>query len=207
VPDAPMKTKSTTETGDAHGRHIEPADKKTNLAKIALIPPSDAGAKQVLSQTARPADRQNDDLENTPIGQNATKTDLLAAIMGDPDIWKRIGSAWVLYLRLVLIEGGKMVATYEEIGRNMATSGKTVRNWVTSLEDAGIVKSATEGHHISVELLGRHMTVSQAPNSIAHPTKPETTPAIPMTPRQLTALKILQTAESAGSSIELKVIL
>ena len=60
-----------------------------------------------------------------------------------------------------------MTGTYDEIGQVMATSGKTIRNWVKSLEASGIVQSESKGHRVSIELMGDHMAIAQAPNSIS----------------------------------------
>ena len=143
----------------------------------------------------------NGDAENTQVGQNISKADLLARMMRDNRTLEQIGSAWILYFRLALIEGGAITGSYVEIGTDMSTSGKTMRNWVKNLEASGIVKSESKGHRVTIELLGNHKAIAQAPNSIISPVKIEPT-LKPMTPLELKALKFVHAAEETGAELE-----
>jgi len=143
------------------------------------------------------------DAEIAQVSQDVSKADLLARMMSDNKTLEQIGSAWTLYLRLALIEGGRMTGTYDDLGQVMATSGKTIRNWVKSLEASGIVQSESKGHRVSIELLGDHMAIAQAPNSIRQAeVEVKATEAKPMTPLELKALKFVHAAEETGAKLE-----
>lgn len=143
------------------------------------------------------------DAKNTQIGQDISKADLLARMMRDNRTLEQIGSAWTLYLRLALIEGGTMTGTYDEFGLVMATSGKTIRNWVKNLEASGIVKSVSKGHRVSIELLGDHMAIAQAPNAIRQgESEVKATEIKPMSPMEIKALKFVHMATETGATLE-----
>lgn len=149
------------------------------------------------------AENQNDEAGNAQISQNISKSDLLTTMMRDNRTLEQIGSAWTLYLRLALIEGGKMTGTYDEFGQALATSGKTIRNWVKNLEASGIVQSVSKGHRVSIELLGEHMAIAQAPNSI-RPVEAvdKATEVKPMSPMEIKALKFVHMATETGATLE-----
>ena len=128
---------------------------------------------------------------------------LMAELIKEPAVLAEIGAGWFLYLRLVMVENGRVVGTYDEIGRPMATGGKTVRNWVDKLEEHRVVKCERQGHRVSVELLGKHMVIAKAPDHIVQTVAATT----PLSPRMKTAMKIVEAAEAAGSPIELKVVI
>ena len=122
----------------------------------------------------------------------------------EPQTLKDIGSAWVLYFRLVLVEGGNMVGTYDDIGLALGTNGKTVRNWVKSLERAGIIKCAMKGHQVSIDLIGKHLTIAQAPDSVVVRKESD---APPMSPRMQSVAKIVEAADEAKAKIEIRMAL
>ena len=136
---------------------------------------------------------------NTQITENGSKSDLLAELVRDS---ATLG--WFLYLRLVLTEGGSIVGKYEEIGQVMGTGGKTVRNWVKALESAGIVKSQAKGHQISLQLLGKHIAIAQAPNVVVQKTVAQD---IPISDRMKTAMALVEAAERAGSKIQCQLVI
>ncbi len=144
---------------------------------------------------------QNDDTENAQVAQNISKADQLADLMRNPETLDHIGAAWFLYLRLILIEGGTITGTYDQIGRDMAISGKTIRNWVSNLEKAGVVQSQSKGHRITIKLLGDHMTIANSPNSIIH-VETKAPEVKPLNPLEMKALKFIQTAEETGATLE-----
>ena len=140
----------------------------------------------------------------TQITENGSKSDLLAELVRDSATLGLIGAAWFLYLRLVLTESGSIVGNYEEIGQVMGTGGKTVRNWVKALESAGIVKSQAKGHQISLQLLGKHIAIAQAPNVVVQKTVAQD---IPMSDRMKTAMALVEAAERAGSKIQCQLVI
>lgn len=141
-----------------------------------------------------------------PAFSGQSKTARLAEMMNKPETYEQIGSAWFLYLRLVLVEGGKMVGTHEEIGRGMGTVGKTIRNWVKTLEKAGIVKSEAKGHQVVIHLLGKHMEIAKAQDELIQVMSPDVTATTSMSLEMQNATKLLQAAEEAGAPIELRTV-
>ena len=129
---------------------------------------------------------------------------LMAELLKEPAVMAEIGAGWFLYLRLVLVEGGRVVGTYDEIGQSMGTVGKTVRNWVNGLEERSVVKCERQGHRVSIELLGKHMVIAKAPDHIERSVVSETSL---LSPRMKTAMKIIAAAEASGSPIECKVVI
>ena len=129
---------------------------------------------------------------------------LMAELIKEPAVLTEIGAGWLLYLRLVLVENGRVVGTYDEIGQSMGTGGKTVRNWVNGLEERSVVKCERQRHRVSVELLGRHMAIAKAPDHTVQTVAAET---IPLSPRMKIAMKIVEAAEAAGAPIECKVVI
>lgn len=144
---------------------------------------------------------------NPLIGHNVSKTELLANLFRKPEIYEQIGSAWFLYLKLTLIEEGKLTATYDQIGVDMATSGKTIRNWVGRLETAGIVKSVSKGHQVSIELLGEHMEIAQVSNAVIQVVETPKVEFPKMSSMERSALEIVQVIEKNGAGLELRVVL
>ncbi len=135
-----------------------------------------------------------------------SKAARLAEMMSKPETYEEIGSAWFLYLRLVLVEGGKMIGTYDDIGQGMGTVGKTIRNWVKTLEKAGIAKSETKGHHVVIHLLGKHMEIAKAQEEVIQVMSPDVTATTSMSLEMQNATKLLQAAEDAGAPIELRTV-
>ena len=129
---------------------------------------------------------------------------LMADMLKEPAAMTDIGAGWFLYLRLVWVEGGRVVGTYDEIGQSMGAVGKTVRNWVDKLAERSVVKCERQGHRVSVELLGKHMAMAKAPDHIVKTVAAET---MPLSPRMKSAMKIVEAAEAAGSTIECKVVI
>ena len=150
-------------------------------------------------------DGNKTEIENEAQGNDIRcRATLMADMFKEPAVMTEIGSGWFLYLRLVLVEGGRVVGSYDEIGQSMGTVGKTVRNWVNGLEERSVVKCERQGHRVSVELLGKHMAIAKAPDHIVQAVAAETTP---LSPRMKTAMKIVEAAEAAGSPIECKVVI
>jgi hypothetical protein len=154
-----------------------------------------------------PRIRDNNDAvvgDGLSAGYGQSKSERLAEMICDPEMFRIIGAAWPLYFRLALKEGGKMVGTYDDIGQPMDVSGKTARNWVKTLEKAKLVTSEMKGHQISIELVGKHMEIAQAKDEVIQVMPPE---APRMTLRQRVAMKLVEVAEETGTKIELKMVI
>ena len=145
-------------------------------------------------------------IPENPLTADNTKAALLAALVSDPALLKEVGAAWFLYLRLVLVEDGKMIGTYEEIGLAIGVVGKTVRNWAAALETASIVKCEPKGHRVSLELVGKHLEAAKAP-TLVQTGEAVAAAAAPMSPRVERALKIIKAAVEGDGQIELKAVL
>jgi len=145
------------------------------------------------------------------VGQRPqSKAARMAEVMKQDGIVSAIGSAWPLYFHLILVEGGKMVGSYDEIGLSMGTVGKTVRNWVKALEKAGIASSETKGHQVRIRLLGEHMDAASAQDEIIQVMASDATGVTgvaAMSPEMRNATRLLQAAEEAGAPIELRTVL
>ena len=137
-------------------------------------------------------------------GDTQCRATLMTKLLKEPAVLTEIGAGWLLFLHLVFVEGGRVVGTYDDIGQSMGTGGKTVRNWVKGLEERSVVKCERQGHRVSLELLGRHMAIAKAPDHIVKTVAADT---IPLSPRMKTAMRIVEAAEAAGSTIECKVVI
>lgn len=129
---------------------------------------------------------------------------LLADVIEDEKLCEQIGAAWGLYFRLVLIEGGRMTGTYEEIGQAAGAVGRTARNWVARLRKAGIATVVRKGHQVCLELSERHMAVALAPRCVVRSQGAEQEP---MSTRMRDACRLLQAAETAGTPVEVKTVI
>ena len=137
-------------------------------------------------------------------GDTQCRATLMTKLLKEPAVLTEIGAGWLLFLRLVFVEGGRVVGTYDDIGQSMGTGGKTVRNWVKGLEERSVVKCERQGHRVSLELLGKHMVMAKAPDYVV---QAATVEANLLSPRMKTAMKIIEAAEAAGSPIECKVVI
>lgn len=95
-----------------------------------------------------------------------TKTGRLAELLADPEVRRRIGSGWPLYMMLALEWGGTASGTREGIGARMTEDGRNVGNWVASLERAGIVNVEKHGRRMMVTLAGEHMAAARIADSV-----------------------------------------
>ena len=96
-----------------------------------------------------------------------TRSRALAALLADAEVRKAVGSAWPLYVMLVLGWEGTVSGTRDQIGEMLDEPGRNVGNWVNALEEAGIVKVERVGRRMSVELTDEHMSVAMMPDGIS----------------------------------------
>ncbi len=131
-----------------------------------------------------------------------TKVSLLAAMVGDSRNHELIGAAWPLYLYMVL-GNGSITGTYDTIGTRLGQTGRSIRNWVGSLERNDIVRKTVRGRGIEITLLEPHTSIAMAPDC-----RIETAPT-PTTsdPRAEALLKVLAGAKQADAKVEVKVVI
>ena len=150
--------------------------------------------------------RRNGSGNGLPADREKSKTALMAELMNEPETYKKIGSAWFLYMRLVLIEDGVVIDTYDDIGKQMAVSGNTVRNWVKALESAGIVTRKNVGKRIEIQLIGKHAEIVKAPEMLLQKTAEPPQETLNDNPRMEALKKVLEASEQAnGAPIEITI--
>ena len=91
----------------------------------------------------------------------ATKSSALASLVADSEIRRLIGSAWPLYVMLVLDWGGTVNGTRDGIGKRMGESGRNVGNWMDALSKGEIVTVEKNGRRMTVTLAGDHMEAAR----------------------------------------------
>lgn len=134
-----------------------------------------------------------------------TRSRALAGLLADPDARRAIGSAWPLYMLLVLGWGGTATGTREEIGARMAEDGRNVGNWVSTMERAGIATVERIGRRMSVALAGEHMHVARMGDAVA--VAKDGAPAESARgPRQLELLELMDKAKSLGGEAEVRIV-
>ncbi len=134
-----------------------------------------------------------------------TRSRMLASLVADPEMRRRIGGAWPLYLMLILEWNGSAAGTRDEIGDRMGEDGRNVANWVAALERAEVLKVERSGRKMTVSLVGEHMGVARMPDSITvagDPGAPE--PALDG--RQRDILDLMEKARSMGGEAEVRII-
>jgi DNA-binding transcriptional ArsR family regulator len=90
----------------------------------------------------------------------------LVALLAAPESRRAIGSAWPLYLALVLEWGGTVTGTRDEIAGRMGEDGRNMGNWISALERAGIVTVERNGRRMRVRLGAGHMEAATAPETV-----------------------------------------
>lgn len=129
----------------------------------------------------------------------------LAALLVDPELRRGVGSAWPLYLMLVLQWGGTATGTREDLGARMTEDGRNVGNWVAALERAGIVSVEKRGRRMTVALTGEHMAVARMDDGVA--VAKAAAPAEPARgTRQLELLDLMDKAKSLGGEAEVRIV-
>ena len=131
-----------------------------------------------------------------------SKTVLLMEIMHKHDTLDAIGPAWRLYLWLVLIEGGRVVGSYDEIAEKIGVNSRLIRNWSARLEEKGITQNNLKGKRVEISLLEPHKSISMAPDCI----EKELPNSAPTDDTIMGMLQMYEGAKKAKSNIEMKVI-
>lgn len=131
-----------------------------------------------------------------------SKSALLIDIMHKHEVLDAIGPAWRLYLWLVLVEGGRVVGSYDEIAEKTGVNNRLIRNWAGRLEGKGITQNSSKGKRVEISLLEPHKSISMAPNYI----EKELPNSVPTDDTIMGMLQIYEGAKKAKSNIEMKVI-
>lgn len=125
--------------------------------------------------------------------------------MADERICSTVGAAWRLWIRLILVEGGSMAGTQEELGQKLGVSGRTVNSWTSILEKAGVVEKKVKNKRVEINLVGRHLEAATAPDTVAVGQAVETT--APESARLRALKKALEASEEGGSKLEVSMVI
>lgn len=132
-----------------------------------------------------------------------SKSSALAAIICQPAILQRIGSAWPLYFRLVLVEGGRLIGDYRRIGEMLGKPQSTVEKWVETLVEGGIAIKRHKGRGIEVALCETHMDIATMPEVTAPALLPEAETR--MDTVTMGVLKVIEGTRIAGGAMKITV--
>lgn len=135
----------------------------------------------------------------------ATRSGALASLLADPELRRRIGSAWPLYMMLALEWQGEADGTREEIGARMGESGRNVGNWVGSLEQAEIVKVERNGRRMKVSLQGDHMAAARTPDAVTVADDDGSDEPV-LDDRQRDVLDLMGRARELGGEAEVRIV-
>lgn len=124
-------------------------------------------------------------------------------LVADATVCEAVGAAWRLWLRLLLIEGGSMTGTREELGQKLGVSGRNVGNWVTALQNNGIVKVCKTGRKMKVELADQHMSVALMPDIVTVDGGAKARPELD--DHQRSVLRLMDDARAVGGKVEIRI--
>ena len=95
---------------------------------------------------------------------NLSKFTQLAQMMTQPEQVGRIGSAFVLFIHL-LSKGGSIMATKQDLERDIKVKANTIRNWLADLEAQGVITCELAGRKTRITLTPDFMVIAQAPDT------------------------------------------
>ena len=125
-------------------------------------------------------------------------------MLADPELRRCVGSAWALYLMLVLDWGGTATGTRDEIGEKLGEDGRNVGNWIIGLQDAGIVMVERTGRRLNIILKGAHMDVAQMPDAVTV-VKDTETPHPVLDARRRGILELIDKAKALDGEAEVRI--
>lgn len=137
------------------------------------------------------------------VGNGAvTKSQLLAELMGKPETYDQIDSAWRLVMWLMLVEDGVVVMSYDEIAERLGSISKsTVKKWADGLVEKRVMERQQKGTRVELKLTGDFMRIAKAPDSA----RVESTMPGAESPALLSLKKIAEGAEELGGHIVITV--
>jgi len=131
-------------------------------------------------------------------GTARTKSAALAEVILQPAMMRKIGAAWPLYLRLVLVEEGRMIGDYRGVGQILGTPPSTAQKWIAALVESGIAEKRNKGRGIEVVLREPHLAIARMPDHAAPAELPAVTPIRDSETQGV--LVIMEGAKLAGGS-------
>ena len=99
-------------------------------------------------------------------GTARTKAAALAEVILQPAMLRKIGAAWPLYLRLVLVEEGRMIGDYRGVGQSLGTPPSTAQKWIAALVASGIAEKRNKGRGIEIVLREPHLAIARIPDEV-----------------------------------------
>ena len=138
-------------------------------------------------------------------GSVPTRSRALASLLADPEARRGVGSAWPLYLALVLEWDGSASGTRDQIGERMGEDGRNVGNWISALEQAGIVTVVRTGRRVKVALTGAHMDAARMPDAVTVGKEAEPAGPAPDDGRR-DVLDLMDRARALGGEAEVRIV-
>jgi hypothetical protein len=130
-----------------------------------------------------------------------SKAGRLAELLGRPDAYGGMNVEFKLFVRLLVVERGRMSGTWEEIGRKMATDGRNVRSWAGKLRRGGKITVTDCGRkRVEIVLEEPYLGVAAAEDKIA--TMPAERPLVEEDPELAALIGTYRTAKATGSAME-----
>lgn len=142
--------------------------------------------------------------DNRSGSPSPTKTRLLSALIADAAACDVVGPAWRLVLRLMLVEMGSMIGTYDEIGEAVGISSRTARNWANELAGRRVIEKRQQGRRVKITLLEPYRSVATAPDCVV---EKDTPIEAPQDPRIQSLLEVGRIAVARQSKVEVKLVL
>jgi len=153
-----------------------------------------------------PVPLQNDSLpQGLAVCEAPTRCRALAALLAAPESRRAIGSAWPLYLMLALQWGGTATGNRDEIGEKMGEDGRNVGNWISALEQAGIMTVVRAGRRMKIVLTGAHMNAARMPEAVTV-AEGAGAPEPALDERQREMLDLMAKARSMGGEAEVRIV-
>lgn len=185
-------------------RHVARATERDGGAAVGLRSdgPHCAVALAVASAPL-PEDHAPDPLREgaAPTDGGRLRAERLADLLGRPDAYGGMNVEFKLFVRLLVVEGGRMAGTWDEIGGKLATDGRNARSWAGKLQRSGKATVADKGRKwVEIVLEEPYLGVATAAD------RPELTaaarPAQEDDPDLVVLLRTYATAKATGSAME-----
>ena len=145
-------------------------------------------------------------VEPSMTGCRRIKLEAVHEIVANNELCEGIGAAWRLFLRLLLLENGVICNKSQLIAEKMGTNEKTLRNWISTLEETQVAIKVNHGKSIEVKLCEPYLGYALLPD--VPPQSAATIVAEPQDTPTLALMKtIRQASEAAGAKVEIRITL
>lgn len=153
-----------------------------------------------LAQGAQGLDGGGHDQGRNTDPDGITRAEALKRVLRDVAACDRIGSAWRLFLTL-LLDGGSICGSYRQIAERLGANERSVRNWIRAIEDAGVAKRVNHGKGIEIRLAEPYLGYSHLPDR-THAAGAE---LVNDSPRAHFLKTVQAGAEAVGAKVELRI--